>query len=55
MNRSLSRLYSALFAVVFTVFGSHLFAQNALSITNGSTAGLAPETMSVPMHAHAGV
>ncbi len=55
MNRSLSRLYSALFAVVFTVFGTHLFAQNALSITNGSTAGLAPETMSVLMDADAGV
>ncbi|MEC9476954.1 MAG: hypothetical protein VX764_07960 [Planctomycetota bacterium] len=51
MNRRLSRLRSALLAVVFAAVGTHVFAQNSLTITDGETAGLAPETMSVLMDA----
>ena len=55
MKRSLPRLYSALFAVLFTVIGSQSFAQNALTISSGETAGLAPETLSVLMDSDSGV
>jgi len=51
MNRRLSRLRSALLAVVFAAVGTHVFAQNSLTITDGETAGLAPETLSVLMDA----
>ena len=51
MNRRLSRIHSALLAVVFAAVGTHAFAQNALTITDGETAGLAPETLSVLMDA----
>ncbi|RTZ92262.1 MAG: hypothetical protein DSY81_08760 [Bacillota bacterium] len=51
MNRSLKRLRSALLAVLFTVIGTHAFAQNSLTITDGQSAGLASETLSVLMDA----
>lgn len=51
MNRRLSRIHSALLAVVFAAVGTHAFAQNSLTITDGETAGLAPETLSVLMEA----
>jgi len=44
-------LRSALLAVLFTVIGTHAFAQNSLTITDGQSAGLASETLSVLMDA----
>ncbi|MDE0960403.1 MAG: hypothetical protein OSB09_06455 [Planctomycetota bacterium] len=55
MNRSLRRLRSALLAVLFTAIGTHAFAQNSLTITDGQSAGLASETLSVLMDADAPV
>ncbi|NRA76326.1 MAG: hypothetical protein HRU16_10335, partial [Planctomycetes bacterium] len=51
MNRPLSRLHSALLAVIFAAVGTHAFAQNSLTITDGETAGLASETLAVLMDA----
>ncbi|MEE2889594.1 MAG: hypothetical protein VX404_04040 [Planctomycetota bacterium] len=51
MNRPLSRLHSALLAVIFAAVGTHAFAQNSLTITDGETAGLASETLGVLMDA----
>jgi len=55
MNRSLMRLRSALLAVLFAAIGTHAFAQNSLTITDGQSAGLASETLSVLMDADASV
>ncbi|HIC22606.1 MAG TPA: hypothetical protein EYO84_04200, partial [Planctomycetes bacterium] len=51
MNRRLSRIHSALLAVIFAAVGTHAFAQNSLAITDGETAGLASETLGVLMDA----
>ncbi|MGE4603199.1 MAG: hypothetical protein AAEJ65_09870 [Planctomycetota bacterium] len=51
MNRRLSRIHSALLAVIFAAVGTHAFAQNSLTITDGETAGLASETLGVLMDA----
>ncbi|MGE4618717.1 MAG: hypothetical protein AAEJ04_02795 [Planctomycetota bacterium] len=51
MNRRLSRLRSALLAVIFAAVGTHAFAQNSLTITDGEAAGIASETLSVLMEA----
>ena len=55
MNRSLMRLRSALLAVLLAAIGTHAFAQNSLTITDGQSAGLASETLSVLMDADAPV
>ncbi len=51
MNRSLARFRSALLAVLMTFIGAQGFAQNSLTISNGQSAGLASETLSVLMDA----
>ena len=55
MNRSLMRLRSALLAVLFAAIGTHAFAQNSLTITDGQSAGLASESLSVLMDADVSV
>lgn len=55
MNRSLMRLRSALLAVLLAAIGTHTFAQNSLTITDGQSAGLASESLSVLMDADVSV